>query len=90
MPFSSRYVYHYKMKTAKFHFSVDVLPEEDGKGYYVLVPALPGCYSQGKTVEEAFKNIKQAITLHIHALRKNKMPIPTVDQTVHTVIEVAA
>ena len=78
------------MKVSKFHFSVDVLPEEDGKGYYALVPALPGCYSQGKTVEETFINIKEAIKLHIRALRKNKEPIPTVDQTVHTVIEVAA
>lgn len=90
MPFLGDYVYHLKMKTNKFHFSVDVLPEEDGKGYYALVPALPGCYSQGKTVEDAFKNIKEAIVLHIRALRKNKMHIPTVDQTVHTVVEVAA
>lgn len=31
--------------------SVDILPEEDGEGFYVVVPALPGCFSQGKTVE---------------------------------------
>lgn len=70
MLFSLDYVYYNKMSATKFHFAIDVLPEEDGKGYYVLVPALPGCYSQGKTVEEAFKNIKEAITLHIHASQK--------------------
>jgi predicted RNase H-like HicB family nuclease len=46
-----------------------VLPEEDGKGFYVVVPALPGCFSQGKTVEEAQKNIAKAIKLHIKMLK---------------------
>ncbi len=36
--------------------------EKDESGYYVAeVPALPGCLSQGKTAEEARKNIKEAI-----------------------------
>ncbi|MCK4734211.1 MAG: type II toxin-antitoxin system HicB family antitoxin [Methanophagales archaeon] len=33
---------------------------EDG-GYNVSCPALPGCHSQGDTVEEARENIKDAI-----------------------------
>jgi len=36
------------------------LDEEDG-GYVVSCPALPGCHSQGETVEEAMENIKDAI-----------------------------
>jgi predicted RNase H-like HicB family nuclease len=36
--------------------------ERDEAGYYVAeVPALPGCFSQGKTHEEAIANIKEAI-----------------------------
>jgi len=36
--------------------------EQDEAGYYVAeVPALPGCFSQGKTREEAIANIKEAI-----------------------------
>jgi len=36
--------------------------EQDEKGYFVAeVPALPGCFSQGKTKEDAIKNIKEAI-----------------------------
>ena len=36
--------------------------ERDETGYYfVEVPALPGCVSQGKTVAEARVNIKEAI-----------------------------
>ncbi|HHT9133740.1 MAG TPA: type II toxin-antitoxin system HicB family antitoxin [Candidatus Avalokitesvara rifleensis] len=39
-----------------------VVVEKDEAGYYVAeVPALPGCLSQGKTKDEALKNIKEAI-----------------------------
>ncbi len=40
---------------------------EDG-GFNVSCPALPGCHSQGETVEEAIKNIKDAISGCIEAL----------------------
>ncbi|KWT85005.1 type II toxin-antitoxin system HicB family antitoxin [Candidatus Magnetominusculus xianensis] len=36
--------------------------EQDEAGYFVVaVPALPGCLSQGKTKEEAIKNVHEAI-----------------------------
>ncbi|BBO85692.1 type II toxin-antitoxin system HicB family antitoxin [Desulfosarcina ovata] len=39
-----------------------VIIEKDEEGYYVAeVPALPGCFSQGKTEKEAIANIKEAI-----------------------------
>ena len=39
-----------------------VIIEKDEAGYFVAeVPALPGCFSQGKTYEEAIANIKEAI-----------------------------
>ncbi len=41
---------------------LEVIIEKGESGYYVAeVPALPGCISQGKTVEEAVTNIKEAI-----------------------------
>jgi predicted RNase H-like HicB family nuclease len=46
-----------------------VVLEKDEEGFYaVWVPALPGCYSQGRTEEEALENIKEAIELHLTAL----------------------
>jgi predicted RNase H-like HicB family nuclease len=40
-----------------------VIVEKDESGYYVAeVPALPGCLSQGETLEEAKENIKEAIS----------------------------
>ncbi len=34
-------------------------------GYDIRVPALPGCYSQGDTEEEALENIKDAILTYL-------------------------
>ncbi len=40
-----------------------ILEEEEQGGYVVTNPAFDGCYSQGETVEEALKNIKEATEL---------------------------
>lgn len=72
-------------------YKVEIIPEEDGIGYYVVVPTLPGCFSQGKTIESAKKNISKAISLHIKSLKKAGEPIPSEpSESYLTVIEVAA
>jgi predicted RNase H-like HicB family nuclease len=40
-----------------------LLQPESAGGYSVSVPALPGCYSQGETREEALENIREAAEL---------------------------
>ena len=47
------------------HLTLPIVIEEDSDGYYVSCLALQGCYSQGDTYEEALKNIKDAVRLHI-------------------------
>ena len=42
-----------------------VIIEQDGNGCVVSCPMFKGCYSQGKTTDEALKNIKEAIELCI-------------------------
>lgn len=42
-----------------------VLEVSDDGGYTVYAPSLPGCISEGETVEEALKNIREAIELYI-------------------------
>jgi len=42
-----------------------VFQEETEGGYSVWVPDLPGCASQGETLEEALENIKEAIELYL-------------------------
>jgi len=39
-------------------------PSEEG-GYTVYVPSLPGCVSEGETVDEAMANIREAIELYL-------------------------
>jgi len=39
-------------------------PSEDG-GFTAHVPSLPGCISEGDTVEEALANVQEAITLYL-------------------------
>lgn len=38
-----------------------ILEDAEEGGYLVSCPALPGCHSQGDTIEEALDNIKEAI-----------------------------
>lgn len=53
-----------------------IVLEKGEDGYYtVTVPSLPGCISQGKTVEDAKKNIKEAIELHLESLAEDGIPI---------------
>jgi predicted RNase H-like HicB family nuclease len=51
-------------------FAVVVHPEPEG-GYWGEVPALPGCYSQGETVEELLTNLKDAIGVTLEVMRED-------------------
>jgi len=45
--------------------NIQIVIEEGDDGYFVAsVPALKGCWSQGKTRDEALKNIREAINLY--------------------------
>ena len=47
-----------------------VHPEPEG-GYWGEVPALPGCYSQGETVDELLINLKEAIGVTLDVMRED-------------------
>jgi len=57
----------------KFAITVILEPEEDG-GYSVHCPALPGCSSQGDTLEEALANIQEAILGVLKVRQEGGMP----------------
>ena len=42
-----------------------VLEPSDEGGYTVFVPSLPGCISEGDTLDEALRNIREAIGLYL-------------------------
>jgi predicted RNase H-like HicB family nuclease len=45
-----------------------VFESSDEGGYTVYVPSLPGCISEGDTVEDALANIQEAIELYLEPL----------------------
>ena len=51
-------------------FRVVITHDLEYKGYVVDVPELPGCMSQGKTIDEALTNIKDAINGWLHVEKK--------------------
>lgn len=43
--------------------------EPEDEGYYAYAPALPGCFSNGLTVEATRRNMRAAIRLHVASLQ---------------------
>ncbi len=68
------------MPKAHYRYNIMLRPEREG-GYTALVPALPGCVTYGRTVDEAREMAKDAISGYIASLRKHKHPIPTDENT---------
>ena len=56
-------------------YMVILIPEEEG-GYSVEIPALPGCYTQGDTKEEAISMAKEAIELYLESCQAHNELIP--------------
>jgi antitoxin HicB len=56
-------------------YHVVLEPDVDG-GYVAVVPAFPGCYSQGETEDEALANAREAILLTIEDMRERGELIP--------------
>ncbi len=69
-------------------YTVILHAAEEG-GYWVEVPALPGCVSQGETEAEALARIREAIESHLEALREDGQEIPTERELVIKKVEVA-
>lgn len=68
------------MKNTHIRFNIFLRPEPEG-GFTAIVPALPGCVTHGRSLSEARKMAKDAISGYIESLRKHNEPIPTDDET---------
>ena len=55
-------------------FTVTICRDEDGV-FIFECPSIPGCFSQGKTAEQAEKNIKKAIKECLEVRAKKGMPL---------------
>ncbi|HTR38353.1 MAG TPA: type II toxin-antitoxin system HicB family antitoxin [Bryobacteraceae bacterium] len=64
------------MKVRKL-LSYSVFYEQAAEGGYVaFVPALPGCHTQGESLEEAESNVKEAISLYLESLAAHGERVP--------------
>lgn len=61
------------VKTQSYTVLFEPAPEG---GYIAIVPALPGCMTQGETLAEAKHNIKDAICAYLAVLKKEGENIP--------------
>lgn len=62
------------MKTKVLSYRVII--EKDGKYYHGYVPSLPGCHTQGDTIDETRINLKEAIELWLETRTANNQSIP--------------
>ncbi len=51
-------------------FKILLEHDEEDNGYTVTVPELPGCITEGDTLQEALNNAREAILCHLEALKK--------------------
>lgn len=64
-----------KKQDGQYQFEVIFTPQSEG-GFTAEVPDLPGCISEGDTLEEAEKNIQEAIELYLETLEERGIPLP--------------
>jgi len=64
-----------------YDFKVLLEPDQEAGGYVVSCPALPGCYTQGDTIDEALENAKEAILLCLEDMMSQHQPIPDMSRT---------
>ena len=73
------------MERAKQTFPIIVEKDEDG--FFVAInPSLPGCYSQGKTLDEALANVREATALCLESLSAEETGAPgATDISIHLI-----
>ena len=58
------------------HRYIVILDREADGGFHASCPALPGCHSQGDTVDEAIQNAREAIEVYLESLAAHGEPLP--------------
>lgn len=66
-----------------YSFQIVIEKELEDEGYYAYSPTLPGCFSNGRTIEEAKHGMREALEQHLLALLEEGQPIPQNEQIVH-------
>jgi predicted RNase H-like HicB family nuclease len=59
-----------------------LIHEAEEGGFWAEIPSLPGCYTEGETLEETVSNLREAITCYLDD------PLPETPLPAHTYMEV--
>lgn len=57
-------------------YTIIMEPDLEEGGYTVTVPALPGCVTQGETIEQCVERTREAIAGYIESLRLDGQLVP--------------
>jgi predicted RNase H-like HicB family nuclease len=66
-----------------YDFEIVIEKEPEDAGYFAYSPSLSGCFSNGLTIEETRRNIREAIQQHISVLQAHNQAIPQHERLVH-------
>ena len=66
-----------------YTFEIVIEKEAEDEDYSAYSPSLPGCFRNGRTVEEAKGNIRDAIQQHLQSLLAHGQPIQQSEKRVH-------
>lgn len=66
-----------------YTFEIIIEKEPEDPGYLAYSPTLPGCFSNGATIEDAKHNIREAVQQHVAALQARGLPIEQRERLVH-------
>jgi predicted RNase H-like HicB family nuclease len=72
------------MRTKIYTFRVIIEPDRP-TGYHGFVPLLKGVHTQGETIEEVKRNLKEAIICHLQGLLKDKENIPQEEEALELI-----
>jgi len=66
-----------------YNFEIVIEKEGEDEGYSAYSPSLPGCFSNGCTIEETKRNMREAIQQHVASLIAHGDPVPQNERLVH-------
>jgi predicted RNase H-like HicB family nuclease len=69
-------------------FTVIRTPDEEDGGYVAECPAIPGCISEGDTVEQALANIKEAIEGCLESMLVHQQELPEEQPTTVATVDI--
>jgi len=59
-----------------YTYTYRVIIEPDEGGYHAFVPALPGCHTWGKTIDDVRSMVRDAIDVYMRSLAADNKTIP--------------